>query len=147
MGGRGCKKLKSRNFSWCLLPTLKCPSCSAIDPRLTLSIIAPLRDGGGNVMPPTIFKPKISSPSIFFLNIIWPIMRWPSAEACQLTGFCNIVVCFFYFEKSLSHFLYHDRDYFAHNCEFFKILFGNWWDPKRRKSGKKKKMFERLFNI
>lgn len=74
-------------FLFMFLPTLKCPSCSAIDPRLTFSIIAPLRDDDGNVMPPIIFKPKISSPSIFFLNIIWPIMRWPSADTCQLTGF------------------------------------------------------------
>lgn len=70
-----------------VLPGFKCPSWSAIDPRFTFSMTAPFREDG-NVLPPTIFKPNMSSPSVFFLSIIWPIIRWPSADTCQLTGFC-----------------------------------------------------------
>lgn len=69
-----------------LLPGLMWPSCSAIEPRLTFSTMAPKRLFDNN-WPPITFKPNLSSESRFFLKIIWPIIRVPSADTCQLTGF------------------------------------------------------------
>lgn len=79
---------KNKRSDW---PGLSCPSMSAMLPFLTFSMTAPLKPFS-RILPPTTLRPRMAAlePPVASLEplrkIMWPIMRFPSADTCHDSG-------------------------------------------------------------